>query len=79
MYLTTGSFTDAAPFTSDYTFQHIYYRKLTPRQLREALAHFMDQNMRWDTLLNPFTRMGVFRQRTHQLQTIVVRLATFRR
>lgn len=56
-------------------FQHLYYRKLNTRQLKEALAQFMDQNMRWDTLLNPFTRMAVFRQRIHQLQTIVIRLA----
>src|SRR5438105_13482461 len=25
-------------------FQHIYYRQLTSRQLKEALAHFMAQN-----------------------------------
>ncbi len=35
----------------------------------------MNQNMRWDTLLNPFTRMAVFRRQVPQLQTVVVRLA----
>src|SRR5437867_3046195 len=51
-------------------FQHIWYRKLTNRQLKEALAHFMGQNQRWDDLLAPFNRMAVFRNRIHQLQTV---------
>lgn len=56
-------------------FQHIWYRKLTNKQLKEALAHFMGQNQRWDDLIAPFTRMAVFRNRIHQLRTVVIRLA----
>src|SRR5262249_8497801 len=55
---------------------HIWGKRLTKRELREALAHFMNQEgMRWDTLLGPFTRLAAFRNRSAQLQTIVMRMA----
>jgi hypothetical protein len=56
-------------------FQHIWYRQLNTRQLKEALAHFMGQNQRWDSLLGPFARIDVFRSRVDQLQMLALRLA----
>jgi FAD/FMN-containing dehydrogenase len=47
MYLTTGSFTDEAPFTSDYTFEHIYYRSIRDKTTDYLSAH--DFLWRWDT------------------------------
>ncbi|HTS22763.1 MAG TPA: FAD-binding protein, partial [Casimicrobiaceae bacterium] len=47
LYLTLGRFTDAAPYTSDYTFEHIYYRSI-----RERASDFLkvrDFLWRWDT------------------------------
>ena len=47
MVLSTGRFTDEAPFTSDYTFEHIYYRSL-----REKTTDYLatrDFLWRWDT------------------------------
>jgi FAD/FMN-containing dehydrogenase len=47
MYLTTGSFTDEAPFTSDYTYQHIYYRSIRNKATDYLAAR--DFLWRWDT------------------------------
>ncbi len=47
LYLTTGSFTDEAPFASDYTFEHIYYRSIREKT-RDFLAA-RDFLWRWDT------------------------------
>ena len=47
MYLTTGRFTDEAPFTSDYTFQHIYYRSIRNKATDYLVAR--DFLWRWDT------------------------------
>jgi FAD/FMN-containing dehydrogenase len=47
MYLTTGSFTDEAPFTSDYTYEHIYYRSIRNKATDYLAAH--DFLWRWDT------------------------------
>jgi FAD/FMN-containing dehydrogenase len=47
MVLVTGSFADEAPFTSDYTFEHIYYRSLRDRSI-DYLTTF-DYLWRWDT------------------------------
>jgi FAD/FMN-containing dehydrogenase len=47
LYLTLGIFTDEAPLTSDYTFEHIYYRSI-----REKLIDYLttlDYLWRWDT------------------------------
>lgn len=57
-------------------FLHVWSKRLNRRQLKEALAHFMDQEgMRWDTLLGPFVRLAAFRRRRDQLQTTVMRVA----
>ena len=47
LHLTLGTFTDDAPFTSDYTFEHIYYRSI-PRKQIDYLST-LDYIWRWDT------------------------------
>jgi FAD/FMN-containing dehydrogenase len=47
MYLTRGTFVETAPYTSDYTFEHIYYRSI-----RDRASDFLkvrDYLWRWDT------------------------------
>ncbi|MFC9977580.1 FAD-binding oxidoreductase [Spirillospora sp. NPDC127200] len=46
-YLTLGTFTDTAPYTSDYTGQKIYYRSIQQRSVDFLTAH--DYIWRWDT------------------------------
>ena len=47
MYLTLGRFADEAPFTSDYTYEHIYYRSIAEK--REDWLSVHDYLWRWDT------------------------------
>jgi FAD/FMN-containing dehydrogenase len=47
MYLTLGRFADTAPYTSDYTYEHIYYRSI--RDKREDYLTVHDYIWRWDT------------------------------
>jgi FAD/FMN-containing dehydrogenase len=47
LYLTLGRFVDAAPATSDYTYEHIYYRSIRERR-RDCLTT-RDYLWRWDT------------------------------
>jgi FAD/FMN-containing dehydrogenase len=47
VYLTLGSWSDSAPYTSDYTNRNIYYRSI-PR-LREDWLTVRDYLWRWDT------------------------------
>ncbi|MEX1081105.1 MAG: FAD-binding protein, partial [Halofilum sp. (in: g-proteobacteria)] len=47
MYLTRGRFVDAAPYTSDYGFEHIYYRSIAARE--EDYLRVRDYIWRWDT------------------------------
>ncbi len=47
LYLTVGSFTDHAPYTSDYTGMGIYYRSL--QQRHEDYLSTLDYLWRWDT------------------------------
>jgi FAD/FMN-containing dehydrogenase len=47
MYLTFGRFSDTAPWTSDYTYEHIYYRSIA--QKREDYLSIHDYIWRWDT------------------------------
>jgi FAD/FMN-containing dehydrogenase len=68
MYLTLGRFSDTAPYTSDYTFERIYYRSL--REKREDYLTIGDYIWRWDTdwfwcsknvfAQNPFVRKFVY-------------------
>ncbi len=46
-YLVLGSWTDSAPYTSDYTGQQIYYRSIQER--REDYLTVRDYLWRWDT------------------------------
>ncbi len=46
-YLTIGRFVDEAPYTSDYTFENIYYRSIPQRQ--EDYLGTADYIWRWDT------------------------------
>ncbi|MFI6516230.1 FAD-binding oxidoreductase [Spirillospora sp. NPDC050679] len=46
-YLTLGTFTDSAPYTSDYTGQQIYYRSIQQRSVDFLTVH--DYIWRWDT------------------------------
>ena len=47
MYITLGRFTDSAPYTSDYTYERIYYRSIAQR--REDYLTLSDYLWRWDT------------------------------
>ena len=46
-YLTTGKFTDTAPYTSDYTYLDIYYRSIRTRSMDYLTVK--DYIWRWDT------------------------------
>ena len=47
LVLSVGRFADHAPYTSDYSFEHIYYRSLRARS--EDILAVRDINWRWDT------------------------------
>lgn len=47
LYLSLGTFVDCAPYTSDYTFQRIYYRSV--RERAEDFLATRDFIWRWDT------------------------------
>jgi FAD/FMN-containing dehydrogenase len=47
MFITLGRFADSAPYTSDYTYQHIYYRSIADK--REDYLTIHDYLWRWDT------------------------------
>ncbi len=47
MYLTLGRFTNEAPWTSDYTFERMYYRSI--REKTEDYLQVRDYIWRWDT------------------------------
>jgi FAD/FMN-containing dehydrogenase len=47
MYITLGRFADKAPYTSDYTYERIYYRSI--REKREDYLTIADYIWRWDT------------------------------
>ncbi len=47
MFVTLGSFADKAPYTSDYTFENIYYRSIAAK--REDYLTVKDFLWRWDT------------------------------
>jgi len=47
IHLSTGRFVDAAPYVSDYSFEHIYYRSIRDRESDYLTAH--DFIWRWDT------------------------------
>lgn len=47
MYLTLGRFADEAPFTSDYTFERVYYRSI--RERAEDCLATRDFLWRWDS------------------------------
>jgi len=47
MVTTVGRFVNAAPYASDYTFEHIYYRSLRSRD--EDYLATRDYLWRWDT------------------------------
>jgi FAD/FMN-containing dehydrogenase len=47
MFITLGHFADSAPYTSDYTYEHIYYRSIAGK--REDYLTIHDYLWRWDT------------------------------
>jgi len=47
LFLTLGTFAAAAPYTSDYTYERIYYRSIAER--REDFLSVRDYLWRWDT------------------------------
>jgi FAD/FMN-containing dehydrogenase len=47
LYLTLGRFSDAAPYTSDYTYENIYYRSIAEKREDYLTTH--DYLWRWDT------------------------------
>jgi len=71
MYLTLGRFADSVAETSDYTFEHIYYRSIREKKADALTMH--DYIWRWDTdwfwcsknlfVQNPLVRRIVGRKR----------------
>jgi tellurite resistance protein len=56
--------------------EHVWNRRLNDKQIRVALAHYLDQTgLTWDVLLGPFERLKEFRQRSAELKTVVLRIA----
>jgi FAD/FMN-containing dehydrogenase len=47
MFITLGRFADSAPYTSDYTYENIYYRSIAGK--REDYLTIHDYLWRWDT------------------------------
>ena len=47
LFITLGRFTDSAPYTSDYTYENIYYRSIAEK--REDYLTARDYIWRWDT------------------------------
>lgn len=47
LYLTIGTFTENAPYASDYTYEHIYYRSIRERETDYLST--LDYIWRWDT------------------------------
>jgi len=47
MFITLGRFSDTAPYTSDYTYENIYYRSISEK--REDYLTVQDYLWRWDT------------------------------
>jgi FAD/FMN-containing dehydrogenase len=47
LYITLGRFTDTAPYTSDYTYEKIYYRSIAEKREDYLTTH--DYIWRWDT------------------------------
>ena len=47
LFITLGRFADAAPYTSDYTYENIYYRSIAEK--REDYLTVHDYLWRWDT------------------------------
>ena len=47
MYITLGRFAESAPYTSDYTYENIYYRSIAEK--REDYLSVHDYIWRWDT------------------------------
>jgi len=83
MYITLGRFADSAPHTSDYTYEHIYYRSI--RERTEDYLTVYDYIWRWDTdwfwcsknlfVQNPLVRRLVGRKRLNSTAyTKVMRL-----
>ena len=57
-------------------FEHLWARRLDEEQARQTLTHFLGQTgLNWDVLLNPFDRLETFRDRSDQIQTMVMRIA----
>jgi len=47
LFITLGHFSDSAPYTSDYTYENIYYRSIAEK--REDYLTVQDYLWRWDT------------------------------
>jgi FAD/FMN-containing dehydrogenase len=75
MFITLGRFADSAPYTSDYTFEHIYYRSI--REKQSDWLSTRDFIWRWDTdwfwcsknlfVQNPVIRRLVGRERLNSI------------
>lgn len=75
MYVTIGRFVEQAPWTSDYTFEHIYYRSIRERDTDYLTTH--DYIWRWDTdwfwcsknlgMQNPIVRRIAGRERLNSV------------
>ncbi|MBI3255800.1 MAG: FAD-binding oxidoreductase [Candidatus Andersenbacteria bacterium] len=75
MYLSIGKFTDEAPYTSDYTYNNIYYRSIKKNTEDYLTTH--DYIWRWDTdwfwcsknlyMQNPLIRRIVGKERLNSI------------
>ncbi|MFQ5937278.1 MAG: FAD-binding protein [Acidiferrobacterales bacterium] len=75
LYVSTGKFVDDAPYTSDYTYENIYYQSIRQRELDYLTT--VDYIWRWDTdwfwcskhffVQNPFVRALVGKSRLNSV------------
>lgn len=75
MYLTLGEFADTVPYTSDYSYENIYYRSI--QQRKEDYLTISDYIWRWDTdwfwcsknlfVQNPFVRSLLGREHLNSI------------
>jgi SpoVK/Ycf46/Vps4 family AAA+-type ATPase len=68
---------DAERYMAETLFEHLWGKRLTGEQLREAARKASEDvsKLKWYSLIRPFDRIVPLRNRVGELETIVVRLA----
>jgi hypothetical protein len=67
---------DEELFLAQELFAHLWGRRLSEAQTREALGNMLEENrLTWDSLVGPFQRLASLRTKAQELQTLAIRLA----